>query len=275
MRNQFSKDRILEKRKVRFVAVSKGRQGGQPVFLAPVMPEGSRDYFTGSEYIPVEGGSKSAEANNARLEQILAVSRNHFLDPPKDSNDSKAEETKSVPIKHLTRLDLSKDLDAAIYNLAGISGLVAPSKAAVNPTVHYFYVEDKMEEAKVMKTTISLKQKAFKYVGQIKEADRSAFFRLIVGDDPNRYSILETETKLLEAADKTPQLVIKNFESDDIRNMLVVQKLLIGGVIRKDHTNRYKANDLSIGLTVEDILDFVKDEKNATLVTQWIKALKQ
>jgi len=190
-----------------------------------------------------------------------------------------------VPIIHLKRLNLSRyedgsyvaPKDKALYDFYQLQRrVVAPSKDKVKKGTHYFYIEDKEQEARQYVTKKDTIFKAQKLVREQTAARSLVDVALFLNYSVPGFNVnvdvltkLQLEEKILVACEKHPYDVIKSY-SKDSKQILYILKLETNKIIQRKEGNFFDGGRF-LGATVEEVIRFMDRKENETFVTKWAK----
>jgi len=192
-----------------------------------------------------------------------------------------------VPLTHSMRFDLSKDdsgeyikpKDKAIYDFVKLQRFVAYSKEEYVKSKHYFYLEDKEQEASARVTKRDKRFKAEKLVRENTASGRLIDVATMLSYNLNNFNIdtdylskTQVEDALYDACEKYPENVINCYSKDAEEDMFII-KLAKHKIISKTDDGFYDGSKF-IGMTLGEVKSFTSDKENESYVSKWGKLLE-
>jgi len=253
---QLARQAVLDKRLIRIIRVHDEQI--TPFFITPAVSDKLRDFELGSEYDSLE------KSNLTWMKKVHNEAKELFLDK------ENKEITHSIPVEHLNTFDCSRVRDAAIFLVLSTTDKLAKNKISVNPDYHFFYIEDKEAEASQFISKLDMKRKAWSEIDKIPVDELSAYFRLVKTTDPSNLSKTVMMSALQEEADKNPEQVYRVFNDQQLSYKLLVQKLVMNRTINYNrHDKVYRSGEMTLGTTLDEVVDFLLREENVALKDQW------
>lgn len=183
------------------------------------------------------------------------------------------EVNESYPLMHRDKCDLNFEKDKLMYAFwLTQKDVVARTKKEAKKGVHLFYIEDKELEAK---ETISKTEKIFealKYVTEKITTSDYENYALLLGMNVKGATMSMLGGALKQRALDNPEQVISVFQGDN-EHKLFALKLLSKGILSRKSDGRIYDKDNLIGRDVDDVVIYIRDEKNAMVVDIWAKKL--
>lgn len=268
-------DAIAEKRKIRLLAIKDGVRV-RPMYKCAIVDDRTKDIFTGAELL--FDSKFDSHPVSKRRDAIKSVSEKMFIlseeQAAKNGNDG--DRTPPIAIEHNMILDLSSDADAAIFLLSFKDGGIALSKTMINTNQHYFYIDDKKAAAEQKQSLLEDKANALDIVRKIKSTQKDAWVALLgIYAKPTDHDDYTKNLALYEMADTEPNKILALYNDKKIEWKLMLQHFINNGIVRLDGARkRYTVNGQLIGMSFDEALKFITDDKNQAVINEWIKATK-
>lgn len=242
-------------KKVRLIAID-SKYHTSPVFAAPKYNEITKEFSINGK---IYKGKKSDNTENSPVISEEAPVRLTDQD--------------SYRLAHLMEFKIGDPVDEFLLDVALESGYVAKSKAEVNPgTIHRFYLEDKEQEATSLITKAELSFAAMTQIKAMSLEDMENCARLIGGLMKNM-SKKQIEAYLMKEATEHPQRVLDSLEDKNKKQRIFLNKLLDNKIVEIRSGKYYHGKEL-IGVNEDFAIEFIKDSRNSTLITQWHQQMK-
>jgi len=235
----------MEKKTVRLIAVD-SKYNVAPYFIAPKFNEKTKQYDTGQSF--------KNDEEKAACPYVI-------------------DEETSIPVKHLQTFDLNNPIDAIVFKFIMLDLALADNKKSVNPLVHRFYVEDKEEEAKITISKTREKIEAFNFIKSMSLEEMMDFARLMQVW-ARSLSATQIEGKLYDLADEDPEKIISAYTDRNRKHKQFLHKLVDRAVLHMENGKFMYGNEL-IGINEDYSIEWMKDPKNNSLITSWVKQIKE
>lgn len=179
-----------------------------------------------------------------------------------------SDQSLGIPISNDMILDTSIPRDKFVLDLAVNSGFVAPSLSEFNSTAgHRFYVKDEEKEAEKTSHTADLAFEAMGLIRNMTLEERRDLARIL-----GQYVLRMTDTKidgyLKQLCIDKPKKIIEALADRDYNYRVFIKKLTDANILRFDQ-GKYMYDQQLIGVDMDHVVAFIKDAKNADLVTAW------
>ena len=179
-----------------------------------------------------------------------------------------SDQSLGTPISNDMILDTSIPRDKFVLDLAIASGFVAPSLAEFNSVAgHRFYVKDEEKEAEKTSHTADLAFEAMGLIRNMSAEERRDLSRIL-----GQYVLRMTDTKidgyLKQLCIDDPKKIIVALGDRDYSYRVFIKKLTDANILRFDQ-GKYMYDQQLIGVDMDHVVAFIKDAKNADLVTAW------
>lgn len=225
-----------------------------PVFIAPKEDSKTRKVIDYASRVPEE------------LREQITIS----LEPKKDRDDNVIDEM-IVRASHLQVFDLNNGNDCLLFEVVKEDNMIAPSKDAVNPQFHRYYIEDKEKEATALISKSKLKSQAFAIIAQLSTEQMENYAR-VLGKYVKGLSGTQIESALYEITEKTPQLILDVDNDKDLKYKIFIRRCLDRQIIHMDNSKYMNGKDI-IGINEAYAILWMKDPSNSPLITQWNRML--
>lgn len=263
------------KEEIRIVSIDK-RYRKEPYPVLPIYSEQIGTYLTGQHIDP----------NNPETKGNLTIKE--MLGEDQISAEKKARfpyiivPEVYVPLVHLRRFDLSKDnagdyvnpKDVAEFELFKIQDIVAPNKHSVQTNKHYFYIENKEQEAKLNVSRRQLRYRAESLVMNNMSDNTYKEIALLLNykiQDFKANVAYMSETliqeAILNACESNPEQVIQCF-SDEAKDDLFIIKAEYHGCIER-RGNSFFDGQQYLGDTIDEIKKFIRTEEGKRYMNRW------
>lgn len=162
------------------------------------------------------------------------------------------------------RLKLDDEEDYLIYNLMLLRDDVAMSQADYSPSIHVGYIVNEVQESVEVVGKAALIEKALSYINKNGSADVFTHVAMYC-KLPTRGSTSVIQSRIVQLAIEEPKRIIEFYESTDVSIIIYIQTLINSKIItRKD--GAYMFGTTVLGSTVQHIVTFINDDKNAIAV---------
>lgn len=191
---------------------------------------------------------------------------------PKTDRDGNVTDEVVIRVDHLKIFDLTRANDALMFEVVKEDPMIAPSKEAVNPDRHRYYIEDREKEAKVTISKSRLKAKAFAVIESLSLEEMTNYAR-ILGLYVRGLSGTQIESALYEHAEKDPQKVLDVGNDKDLKYKVFLRKLIDKGQVTMNNGKYMNGNEM-MGVNEEYAILWLKDPANNRIVTQWNRIIE-
>lgn len=161
-------------------------------------------------------------------------------------------------------LDLNNPIDCISLKLLKHSKLVAKSLAEVNSSIHFFYIENVIEEAKAKVARQELVLEAQNLINVLSLTEKRHFL-LLFGYNTEKMPDLVVAGKLTEEVLKDPQSCISKLKDASRRIKQVFKLALYSGTIVLNN-NAYYYKDATLGYTEDEAVRFLLTPSNINLL---------
>jgi len=207
-----------------------------------------------------------------RLSEELQENVTVSLEPTRDRDDKIIDEV-SIRVQHLQVFDLSNPNDALFFEVVKDDQMIAPSKDAINPIKHRYYIEDKEKEAVVTISKSKLKKKAFDVIASLSTEQQENYAK-ILGKYVRGLSGTQIESALYAVADDKPQTILDVDNDKDLKYKIFLRRCVEKTFIHMDNGKYMNGKDL-IGINEDYAIQWLKDPRNNPIVSQWGTALEK
>lgn len=233
----------------RLVAIDK-KYHEAPVYIAPKEDPHTRK--------PLDYKSRLPES----MRDLVTIT----MDPKLDRDGNVIDEM-SIRVSHLQVFDLNVPNDALIFEVVKDDPMIAPSKNAVNPVVHRYYIEDKEKEAAVTISKAKLRKKAYDIIESL-STEQMENYAKILGKFLVGLSGTQIESALYDIAEEKPQLIIDVNNDKDLKYKIFLKRCIERNYIHMDNGKYMNGKDL-VGINEDYAIQWLKDPQNAPIVSQW------
>lgn len=196
------------------------------------------------------------------LRKDVAVS----LESKRDRDDNVIDEL-TIRAYHLQVFDLNNANDALFFEIIKDDSMIAPSKSAINPDQHRFYIEDKEKEATAKISKSRIKGKAFAIIENLSLEQQTNYAR-ILGKFTKDLTRTQVEGVLFDVAEETPQLILDVDSDKDLKHKIFLRRCLERNILHMDNGKYMNAKEM-VGINEEYAIMWLKDPNNSMVVTQW------
>lgn len=226
-----------------------------PVYITPKFEEVTKTFtINGKQYkgkVVEENGEKLVVAENTPI---------------------RISDFESFRFAHLQSFDMESDEQRFLLEIALSDEMVAPNKEAVNPGIHRYYVEDKEKEAA---SKVGKNQRIFAAMDKLRSMsleEMQDYGRLlqIYTKDMSRTQL---EASLYDLAMNKPGDILNVSEDRNAKHKIFLRKLVQAGILRIVNGKYMNGNEL-VGANEDFAIEFMRDNSNNSLITQWNKMLK-
>lgn len=224
--------------KVRLIAVNP-KYRTMPFYCVAVYDENKRAFKTGQEHLTPE---------QLKAEPIQ-------IDPDVQ-----------YPVRHMEEFDTNNRKDALMFALMKTQDKIAPKASSVVPGMHLFYLQDFEQEAGENVTRMDLMFEALSKVKANTSISRQSDIAIFLGisiDQP--MSVIQD--RLYRICENNPESVLEFF-NDRNSNRLFAMKLKYYGIVQF-RDGKYSDNEIFIGRSIEDLILFIQERKNESIVAKW------
>lgn len=227
-----------------------------PAYITPKFDEITREFIVGGKRY--KGKTHSTEDNAPIIAEGTPV---------------RVSDVDSYRIAHLQNFDPSNEVEMFLLQIAKDSGFVAENKAAINPAVHRYYIENKEEEAMVV---VSKADRTYEAMGKIKSMSLEEMidFGRLVGIYTKNMSKTLAESALVKMAQDKPDFILSSYNDKNKKVRTFLKKLVSAHIIRIQNGKYVYGNDL-IGVNEDFTIEYLKDTTNNALISQWNSMLNK
>lgn len=173
------------------------------------------------------------------------------------------------------KLDLDNPLDFLKYKAALESTKIANSVTEKGKWPDaMFVIFDEEEEAKRENVKISAKRKAYAKFGTMSAEDMRSFVKLIGKRKPEGTSNEVIENITANFVETSPDQFLKIVDDARFEIKVMIEDLMSAGLIHKAGSY-YKNGDEIMGHTIDEVADYLADDKNQQIVIAFKKRLKK
>ncbi len=167
-------------------------------------------------------------------------------------------------------LDVNKERDLLIYKFLKIRPEIATSPDKITPYTK-FLMYDEVEEAKKSNLKVKSKVKALGLLDTMTFTEQEGFLKLF-GYKTKSMSGEVIFSRLAQLAEKDPLVFIALYNSPDKEDKIFVNSLLQYELITKQH-GTYMFNEISLGVSIEQVINFINLPTNTMLKDQLLNML--
>jgi hypothetical protein len=173
-----------------------------------------------------------------------------------------------VRIKNKVVLDLSDDNDYLKFRWLTDSTRVCPSLTLVNkyPNAEYVLI-DEQAEAKKESIDIDWEVKAMEHFMSLSTEEKRGILKLY-GSPSDNVNEDMVKTALYKKVKIDFERFVKTIEDKDRETRIFIEELLEHDVVTKQK-NFYKNGDDTIGNTTDDVLEYLKNPKNSSIIANF------
>ncbi len=254
----------VEKREITIQRLNKAQFGGLSIYpksVTVLSTEMGRDklYKTGL-----------TDEEERKFEKILGLSEGKL----KRNSTFWAELSIRIGGKSL-KLDLDNPLDYLKYKVCLESSKIANSIVDKSKWPDaMFVIYDEEEEAKKENIKISAKRKAYARFGTMAHEEMRSFAKIIGKKRPENTSNEVVENIVATFVETDPTQFLAIMADQRFEAKVLAEDLLSAGLIHKAG-NYYKNGDEIMGHTMDEVADYLTDEKNQQMVIAFKKRLKK
>lgn len=224
--------------KVKLVAVNP-KYRSLPFFCVPVYDENKRTFKTGQEHLSSEELAK---------EPIIIDSDTQY------------------PLRHMMEFDTNNRKDNLLLGLARDQDVIAAKSSLVQVGRHLFYLQNVEEEAGERVTKMDLMFESLSKVKENTSLGKQKDIAIYLGIDINQPASV-IQDRIYKQCQDSPEEVL-NFFKDGSSSRLFAMKLRHYGIIQF-RDGKFLDNDVLVGRDIEEVIHFMQDHKNESLITKW------
>ncbi len=243
-------------RKVEIRSLNKNKFGGLALY----------PYSSGTVLVPqlTKSGFKTGltKAEETQFEEALNLKKGEL------GRKSELWSTVEIRVKNKAILDLSDDWDYLKYKTLFENTRVCPSPTLTHKYANAEYVlVDEEADAKLESIEIDWEIKAFEHFVKLSEKDKKGVLRIygVIADNANIDII---NTKLHKFLKENPKRFVETLEDKNLENKIFIAELLENEILTK-HRNLFKNGDDIIGNTTEEVLEYISNPKNSSIVANF------
>ena len=223
-----------------------------PYFVTPIFDEKTKTYKTGQEW------DKDPEKAKKQKEGKFVI------DPEEQ-----------YPLKHGMILNTDVETDSALLNLFKLHDtILAPSKKSVIPGVHFFFIENKEDEAVESVSKAELEYEAMTTIKGLSLSQLQDLARVIGVPQVSKLSKVQVEAALITKAKANPGEFMKSAKDPNSKVKAFLRKLVDKNILRLN-AGKYMYQNEIIGLNEQAVIDYLKNKDNANMVSEFDRLLKQ
>lgn len=134
-----------------------------------------------------------------------------------------------------------------------------------------FIIFDEVEEAKKENTKFEYELKAYKFLYDMSATDRAQFLKLFGVKNTEKVSSEVILKRLKDKATENPKKFVEMYEDKSKEFKILLEDLLSSRIVKRIGGVYYygnKEDGISMGITPEQAIEFMKDPKNSDLMLQ-------
>ena len=177
-------------------------------------------------------------------------------------------------IKNKAILDLNLDSDFLKYRWILENSKVCPATKDLSkyPNAEFVIVDEESEAAEDAKQ-INWEIKAFESFVELTEADKKGVLK-IYGVKADSASIDMVNSKLHKFLKLDPKRFVQTIEDKNLKTKVLIEELLEYSIITKSK-NFYKNGDDIIGASTDEVLEYLNNPKNSSLLANFKSRLEK
>lgn len=170
-------------------------------------------------------------------------------------------------------LDLTVTKDLLIFNFLQHDPEVCTDLSKLNPSKHVLIMIDKELEAEQKLTTAEAKMQAYAYLNEMDDESIKEFMYLY-GKNPDTSPKVAKAT-VAEHIESNPGKFVKMFEDSAREYKISFKKLFKAKIIEKRGGVYYYGEDVALGSTNEQVVEFLRSATNQELYINLLKLIEE